>query len=78
MESKIPVTTSIQHPFPSRNDSAAKHDKLVGAKFQAVKCLLDLPEAAKDQILATVSLWGWEGFLPDEFLLIILNGGFCA
>ena len=54
---------------------AAKHDKLVGAKFQAVKSLLDLPEACKEQILATVSLYGWEGYLkePIVYFLCLIN-----
>ena len=51
-----------------RNEDAAKHDRLLGAKHQAVKAVLSLPEASRDQILATVSLWGWDSFLPDKSL----------
>ena len=46
-----------------RNDTAAKHDKLVGAKLQAVKILLDLPESSQSQLLQTVSIYGWDGSL---------------
>eukprot|EP00435_Cladocopium_sp_Y103_P046086 s1680_g13.t1 len=53
---------------------AAKHDKLVGAKFQAVKSLLDLPEACKEQILATVSLYGWEGYLKEPIVARLQEG----
>ncbi|CAJ1437658.1 unnamed protein product [Effrenium voratum] len=42
----------------SWNDDAAKHDKLVGAKHQAVKVILDLPEACRDEILKVVSING--------------------
>lgn len=49
---------------------AAKHDKLVGAKAQAVKCVLELPESSREQILATVSLWGWDGFLTAKYVYL--------
>lgn len=62
---------------PARNEQAAKHDRLVGAKYQAVKCVLDLPEASRDQIMATVSLWGWEGFLDGIFRNTFHNQHFC-
>ena len=43
-----------------RNDDAPKHDKIVGFKQTAVKVLLELPETARNCILNTVSVYGWE------------------
>ena len=54
---------TIPLPFPcARNTEAAKQDKLVGSKHQAVKTLLELPEACRDEILKVVSQYGWDGF----------------
>ena len=47
-----------------RNEDCAKHDKLVGAKHQAVKQLLQLNEACRNAIFHTVSTYGWEGAWP--------------
>ena len=44
-----------------RNDEAAKPDRLLGAKQMAVKVILDMPPAARNAILKTVSAYGWEG-----------------
>ena len=46
-----------------RNADAAKHDRIVGYKHQAVKVIMDLPELARNTILSTVSLYGWDGHL---------------
>ena len=50
-------------PYFVRNETAAQPDKLVGAKHQAVRNVLQLPRACQDSILDSVSFWGWEGSL---------------
>jgi hypothetical protein len=45
------------------NDESAKSDKITGLKSQAVKNCLDLPEKAREQILLSVSQFGYEGDL---------------
>lgn len=54
----------------SRNMGAAKQDKLVGAKFMAVKLLLDLPEGCRDEIMQLVSMYGWEGCLNFQTVIL--------
>lgn len=46
-----------------RNAEAPKPDRLVGAKHQSVKVLLDLPESLRDEITSSVSQYGWDGHL---------------
>ena len=52
-----------------RNAESAKHDRLVGAKYQSVKVLLDLPQQLRDEILSAVSVWGWDGGLIFALVL---------
>ena len=44
-----------------RNDDAAKSDRLVGAKAQAVKNILAMGDSSRQQIMLTVSTFGWDG-----------------
>ena len=54
------VTNSEVDSEAARNDEAARQDKLVGAKHQAVKVILELPEPCRLALLHTASCFGWE------------------
>jgi hypothetical protein len=49
-----------------RNEDAARSDKLMGAKAQAVRNILNMSETARQQIMHTVSTFGWDGVLLVE------------
>jgi hypothetical protein len=54
------------HAMPAlRNAEAAKPDRIAGAKFQAVKNILSMPDSCRQLILNTVSEFGWEGNLKE-------------
>ena len=50
-----------------RNQEAARQDKLVGAKMQAVKVIFDLSEQCRDELLQLVSLYGWDCPLSFDY-----------
>ena len=63
------VGTGVSSPSTVCNDlrnenAAAKQDKLVGAKVQAVKIVLELPESSRHKLLNTVSRYGWDCSCP--------------
>lgn len=52
---------SSPNPKWSRNDEAAREDRLVGAKKTAVTVILDLPTSVRDILMGCVSEFGFEG-----------------
>ena len=65
-QSSVFFHLSLQIP---RNADAPKHDRIVGFKATAVKVLLDLPEPARNCILRTVSMYGWESHKASNSIL---------
>lgn len=54
--------TDCQAVVKSWNGSVSQGAKLVGGKMLSVKFLMDLaPKQMREDIIRSVSLWGWEG-----------------
>ena len=43
------------------NESAARSDRLTGAKFMCVRNILDLDSSIRDHIIVAVNKHGWKG-----------------
>ena len=47
------------------NESAAKSDRLTGAKFMCVRNILDLDHSIRDHLITAVNKHGWKGPSTD-------------
>lgn len=75
------ILSIVPRPFSvgkQRNNIAAKHDKLVGAKHQAVKTLFEIPVECRDEILGVVSFYGWDGFSKTILIAYFFVGCRCC
>ena len=59
----------LQGTLNAWNVQAPKSDRVLGAKFQTVKNLLDLPAECRNAIFAYINKWGWTCFLFCIFLM---------